>query len=151
MAFTVARTIGVPNWDDVIRTKAKAFWAERRITFTEESAHVLAGRRGSLAFNLISFDPTRLMATLTITSLEPSKIDCVLTVNTFGQAMTDWNKACLNLEMATFESYLVDNDRKEELWARFLKRLNIANVKWALTFGILGSRMSSREKSEFKV
>jgi hypothetical protein len=151
MAFIVARTIIIPTWDETIRSRAKAFWTNKHIAFTEESEYLLAGRRGNRICNLVSYDPTKLVATLTITSLERSKIDCVLAVNTSFQLMTDWVKALLELEMATFESYLLDDDPKEELWKRFLKSYNIANLKWTVTCGILGTKMASAEKSEFKI
>lgn len=151
MSYTLAKTINVLSWDEATQQKAKKFWAKNGIKFTEESEHLLKGSRGDRLSNLISYNPRKVISTLTITNLEPTKIDCVLVVNTMGQHWTDWNKAFLELEMKTFQSYMLDDDELEALWKPFLRSYNFASLLWSFSYGIWGTRMTTEDRSKFQL
>lgn len=151
MSFTVTRTISLEAWSKAARQKAKVFWKSHGFTFTEDSEYLLFGRRGSILSNLTTYNPTKLLSTLTVTSLEPSTIDCAVVVDGFNQIWTEWDQACLELEMATFENYLVFGDDRAELWGRFFKSYNKAAAIWTLTGGLSGARMTEADKDNFKL
>jgi hypothetical protein len=147
--FTVAQSMLVPVWDEETRRNAKSYWQNRRVIFIGESDRILRGRRSNLLTNLVAFDPSKIAANLTITWMEPGHIDCVLTLNTTFQWLTEWSKAFLRLEMATFESYLLYGDLNGEVWETFLRSHDIANLKWAASGGILGNNMSDADRKVF--
>jgi hypothetical protein len=149
MLFTVARSIPACIWNEETRYNAKSYWQNRRVIFHDETERVLKGKRSNLLTNLVALDPAKISATLTITWMEPGSCDCILTVDTRFQWMTDWNKAFLQLEMATFESYLLYGDLNGEIWERFLRSHDIANWQWSLSGGILGNSMSISDRRFF--
>ncbi|HEY9791774.1 MAG TPA: hypothetical protein V6D22_15325 [Candidatus Obscuribacterales bacterium] len=147
--FTVARSIQAALWDEEVRRDARSYWQHRRMIFTQENERIMRARRSNLLCNLVAFDPSKIAANLTITWMEPDSCDCVLTVNTAFQWLTDWNIAWLQLEMATFESFLLYNDLKGEVWEKFLRRHDIATLQWTMSGGLLGNYMSHEDKGTF--
>lgn len=149
LRYTISRSLQVPMWDEETRRTAKAYWQHRRVIFCEESDRILRGRRSNLLTNLVAFDPSKIAAEITITWMEPGVCDCVLVVDTRFQWLTEWSKAYFRLEMATFESFLMYGELNGELWERFLRSHDLANLKWAMSGGLLGNFMSHHEKTAF--
>jgi hypothetical protein len=132
------KVIDLPVWDEEARRKVISYWSERGVTFVDTSGDVLVGKRGSLWGNLTSFDMSKLMAKLTVSPVSPDTVSCVLEVNTILQGVTEWNRAYWQLELETFESFLLTGDKKEEVWLNFLKANRKASVEWALSLGTRG-------------
>jgi len=150
MPFVVTRSFHLDTWDESCRNKAKEFWQRQNFEFTESSDHMMQGKRGTLVQNFCCCDPSRVTSTLTITSLEPNKIDAAIVVNTTFQLWSDWDKAFVQLEMATFESYLLFDDAKETSWKEFRKWYNFAAVRAYTTFNLRGYRMTTKERTRFQ-
>lgn len=149
MPFTVAKTIISENWNEQQCQKAKTFWEKRNMRFSQEG-DVLVGKRGSLGWNLITSDPMLMFCTLTITSLESSKIDCILKVSQFFQAWTIWDQTAFELEMAIFENFMTSENSMDDLWRRYLRAYQTHYWMATISFGLLGMTMSKSERSEFR-
>lgn len=147
--YIVAKEIKVPLWDESMRAKATEFWTKRRMVFIENSASYMCAKRGSLWQNLYAFDCELVRADLTMTFTEPSMLDAVISVHTRFQDMTDWTKAHFHLEMNIFESYLLNDDSQEQLWASFKKDFYSAAKTWMLTSMLFGRRMSREEWANY--
>ena len=146
MSITVEKTFQIPIWDEFTRFKMVDFWSRRRIEFSENSGNTLKGKRGSLLGNFTSFDMSKLMSELTISVSAENQVHCVLKVNTIMQIITDYNKAWWNLEMESFQSYLLKTDEQNERWERFRANDKKAAIAWALTSGLVGNRIPPEEK-----
>ena len=129
-----------------MKRKAIAFWSRRRVVFSETSGKTLVGRRGNLFGNLTSFDMSKLIAKLTVTISEQNEVYCVLDVNTVLQQITEYNKAWWDLEMDTFESFLLHNDEQEEKWKKFGVHYKKAAWAWSFSYGVRGNKMPPEEK-----
>jgi hypothetical protein len=149
MPFIVARSFRMPVWNEETRSQVKDFWQTRRAHFTEESERMLKGYRSHLLCNLYAMDPAKIKASLVVTWMEPGTCDCLLTINTAFQIITEWNKAYFQLEMATFESFIAYGQLNGDLWRRFLKAHDVANIYWCASGGILGYRMSCEERRAY--
>ena len=141
MSVTVEKKFRVPIWDEAVKRNAIDFWSRRRITFSETSANTLVGTRGSLFGNLFTFDMSKLIANLKITASEQNELHCVLHVNTVFQWITEYNRAWWNLEMETFESFLLQEDEQGEKWKKFGVGHKKAVWLWSFTFGIGDRKM----------
>jgi hypothetical protein len=146
MSITIERIFQLPIWDEFTRFKMIDFWSRRRIEFSESSENTLKGKRGSLLGNITSFDMSKLMSELTITISAENRVHCELEVNTFMQIITEYNKAWWNLEMETFESYLLQTDEQDERWRRFKAIDKKAAIAWTLTSGLVGNKIPPEEK-----
>jgi hypothetical protein len=127
------KLIELPAWNETLLAKAITYWQKRRVVFTEISEDMLIGRRGSLWWNLVTFDMSKLRTELTVKWLaHGNKIECVLEVNTFAQTLTPWNIVYFRLEMETFESFLLNGDLKAKNWENFKRLSRNANRDWLL-------------------
>lgn len=142
----VERQVQVPVWNKVTKQKIIDYWSARHIVFNETSITTLRGKRGSFVDNLVSFNMINLMAELTVTVLSENEIHCVLEVNTIMQQITDWNRAWLDLEMETFETFLLHNDLQEEKWKRFGAGYNKAAWAWGLSCGLIHQKVPPAEE-----
>ncbi|MBI5821717.1 MAG: hypothetical protein HZA88_22325 [Verrucomicrobia bacterium] len=142
----VAKTIEAA-WTEGAQQKLISFWSARRFLFSDTSAAPFVAKRGHILWNLISYDMTRLRADLTIASSTPDRIDLRMKVSSAFQQITDWNRAYLDLEMATCESFLLRNDLREAEWTEFMKAYRKAAIIWTLTFSIGGRRMPHKTDS----
>jgi hypothetical protein len=137
----IEKEIDLPIWNEGVKQKVITYWSERGITFNDISGDVLTGRRGSVWGNLTSFDMSKLMARLTVSLAVPNTVSCVLDVNTILQGITEWNRAYWQLEMETFESFLLTGDKKDEVWRTFLKANKKASLAWTLSLGAAGREL----------
>src|SRR4051812_18678528 len=93
MRLRFERRFIVPSSAKAISEKAVDYWSRRGVTFTEVEEARLSGRRGSVWGNLTSFDPSDLLAEVTISFDEAGGVRCVLIVDRILQVVTEWNRA----------------------------------------------------------
>ena len=86
------------------------------------------------------------MSKLTINVSAENEIHCALSVNTFMQIITEYNRAWWDLEMEMFESFLLETDEQDERWERFLVNHKKAAIIWALSSGFAGNKMPPEER-----
>ena len=139
----ITKCIDAP-WTDDTRQKLISFWSERRFRFADTSATSLVAQRGHILWNLISYDMTRLRAELRIRSPQSGRIELLMTVHTTFQQITEWNRAVLELEMTTCESFLLRDDMREAEWAEFMKAHRKAAWVWTFTGSLAGRRIKRK-------
>ena len=126
---------------ETINDKIIRFWAQRRITFSAVSDKMMYGQRGSLGWNAITFDMSKLRSDLAIhLDKEQGKVECLLNVKTTLQQITPMNQMYWVEEMSAFDSYLHSGDERKEEWVEFQKEYRKDNRRWvwgiAVTAGI---------------
>lgn len=149
MVETIARTIKIPEWNLDTQQRASEFWTRHGMKMSQND-HSLCGRRGGVFNVLMSARPDAISTELTITSMEPTKIDCVIKACTTFQMWCIWDKTIFDLELSLFDHFLKTGDARDEHWKRFsdayTKHYWMANVSG----GLMGLTMSAKEKSEFR-
>lgn len=133
----VVKTMYISTWNEQVKAGVIAFWQGRGISFDEVTDSYFKGHRGSVWGNLTSFDMSKLITdlTLTISPMEPYKVICSLDVDTRFQIVTDWNKEYWQLELDTFESYLLHGDQKKGEWDQLRKESKALDGLWVLSLG----------------
>ena len=144
----IKKTFLVPTWDESLTQKSIDFWSKREIVFEKKDGNVLYGRRGSLLENLFSYDISKLISKLSISVSSNNELTCILDVNTVMQGITERNKEYWNLELDTFESFLLRNDEQIENWDDFRKRSTLGAIIWTFTFGLFGDGISTKKKKK---
>lgn len=86
------------------------------------------------------------MSKLTVSISPKNEVHCILTVNTFMQIITDYNRAWWNLEMEIFKSFLLQTDEQDARWEKFKDNYKNAAIAWTLSSGIVGNKMPPEEK-----
>ncbi len=110
----------------------------------------LSGHRGGLFAILLSTKPTAIAARLTITSLETTKIDCVLKVSAALQVWCIWDKTAFELELSLFDHFLKTGNSKDEHWQSFVEAYQKHYWMANLTSGLMGLTMSEKERRQFR-
>jgi hypothetical protein len=146
MIVAIEKTFRIPLWDEFVKFKTIDFWTRRRIKFTETIGDTLIGTRGSLFGNLTSFDMGKLSSKLSISVSPQNTLYCLLEVNTFMQKITEYDQAWWDLEMKTFESFLLESDEQEARWKEFNTNHKKATLIWNFSFGICGHKIPLQEK-----
>lgn len=142
MNFTVERTIQVPYLDEARRFKIENYWLDHGFDFTEFSQENFRGSRGGIIKNLFALESSKLWSYLDIVWLRSAgRLDCKMRVNYVFHDLTEWDRIFLNLEMATFESYMLNDDKKVRLWNDFMDQYRSAFGRWAFSFGICGRKV----------
>jgi hypothetical protein len=149
MPVTIARTIGIPEWNSEIQQEASAFWTKHGMTMSQDE-NSLSGHRGGLFAVLSSAKPSAMPARLTITSLEITKIDCVLKVSTALQIWCIWDKTAFELELSLFGHFLKTGNSKDEQWQSFVEAYQKHYWMANLTGGLMGLTMSEKERRQFR-
>jgi hypothetical protein len=140
--LSVRHTVSLPTpLPKTITNEIAQFWQQRRVIFSAISDNLLYGQRGSLWWNAITFDMSKLRSDLTITlDKEEGKVECLLDVKTTLQQITPMNQMYWVEEMTAFESYLQSGDEKAEEWAEFQNEYRKDNKRWVwgiiITVGI---------------
>jgi hypothetical protein len=127
---------GIDSFDISVQ-RLSAYWEGRGMKFIERSEFYLKGKRGSLLGNLISFDMKHIISKVEIRK-EPQEIKCELWVNTIFQYMTKANKRFFQLELETFERYLLFDDLNEEAWQTLTNESKRQDLLFILIFFIIG-------------
>lgn len=126
-----------PPLPKTVSQEIAQFWQQRRVIFSEISDNVLLGKRGSLWWNAITFDMSKLRADLTIhLDKEKGTIRCLLDVKTTLQQITPMNQQYWVEEMVAFKSFLQSGDEKKEEWEEFKEEYRKANRHWVWGFAI---------------
>lgn len=117
------------------------FWSRRRVRFSEVTGKIMHGQRGSLWWNAVTFDMSKLRSDLTVLlDQEQGQVECLLDVKTTLQQITPMNQMYWVEEMIAFESYLQSGDEKKEEWVEFQKAYRQDNKRWVwglvVTIGI---------------
>ncbi len=149
MVETIARTIQVSEWNSDVQQKASAFWTKHGMKMSQDD-HCLSGRRGSVISVLLSSMPDAISSQLTITSLEPTRIDCVIKACTTFQVWCIWDRTIFDLELNLFDHFLKTGDARDEHWERFAKTYQKHYWMANLTGGLMGLTMSAKERSQFR-
>ncbi len=113
-----SRTFAVAGWDDETRARAMQYWRERGVRFGASTGEMLRGRRGSLWGNGWGLSIQRFRTKLTIAHGEDRRLTCVLDVDPTLASISRSCRNFLELELATFESWLLRGDEQPEAWAR---------------------------------
>lgn len=100
---------------DISVQRLSAYWENRGMKFVERSETYLKGKRGNLLGNLFAFNMKNIISQIEIRK-QPEKIECKLSINTIFQYITSSNKRFFQLELETFERYLLFDDLNEEAW-----------------------------------
>lgn len=130
--------------DELVRRKVIEFWEKRRIKFDSQAGNRLYGRRGSIWWNMVTFDMSKLKTELTITFDDKARcVECEVDVNTQHQHITLTDQEYFTEELNSFASYLKNNDERQAEWKDFKKRHRRSNLLWVLAIiaiaAILGS------------
>jgi len=147
--FSVGTLLKLPSFDEARQFQLKKFWQERGFTFALTDSNLLLARRGSFVQTLFSMNPQVLETKLTATWSEAKELECLMEINLFLQQVTEWHKAFLELEMITFENYMLHDDKKSALWREFNDDMQIANLQYLWTFGLGGKKMPDQMKRKY--
>lgn len=132
----ITKKINIPKMNDESKNKMVEFWEKRGIIFTKTSDKELYGKRGSLLGNLFSYNMSKLIATLRIVEKGENEVICELTINTFMQYVTQWNKEYWALELETFESEMNNNGNLEKEWGELNLLIKKKNFNQVIKFSI---------------
>jgi hypothetical protein len=122
------------NNDEVISMIVQ-FWEKRRVRFEEISSNALHGRRGSLWWNLVAFDPNKLKTDLMILlSHEKRSVECLMVVNTRFQHITSTSRDYYEMEMNAFSAYLRRGEDYKEKWRVFNDVYRKDRLRWIVTY-----------------
>lgn len=147
--FLVGTSLALPSFDEARRLQMKKFWQERGFKFILADGNMHLARRGAFLKTFFSMNPQCLETKLTATWMGSKELECVMEVNLAMQQITEWHKAFLELEMITFESYMLNDDKKTSLWREFEEDLQQANnlYVWTLTMG--GNKLPADRKRKY--
>lgn len=147
--FLVGTSFKLPAFDDARRSQMKRFWEERGFKFilTDEKLHL--ARRGTFVKTFFSTNPQFLETKLTATWSQERELECIMEVNLFMQQISEWHKGFLELEMITFESYMLNDDRKTPVWRQFEEDMRQADRIYLWTAGICARKMPAEAKRKY--
>jgi hypothetical protein len=138
----ISRQLEVHRWDQAAAAAALAFWKRRGFKNVAIDLDLeLVGSRGSWFGNLTSFDMSKLKTSLRMSSWKSDRVVVELDVNTFGQHITEWNRAYWRLEIIELHTILICEGDISALWERFRQDSRRASILWAVSSTILGQRL----------
>ncbi len=117
----VTRTILIGENVDVSIRKLCTYWENRGMKFIRRSEAYLKGTRGNFLGNLLSFNMKHLICQIEIDKKQ-DRLECILSVNTILQYITESNYNFFELELETFEKYLLSNDLNQRAWQEQRKK-----------------------------
>jgi len=129
------------KWNECLREKLVAYWSGRRYRFCDEHDLPLIATRGSVWGNLISFDMSRIRATVRIEPVNIEEVLLTTTVDGQFQTITEWNRAYFQFELAACGSFVSSGDLHIADWSEFLKEHRKAGIQWAFSLGRIGNRI----------
>lgn len=150
----LVRTLQIGTWDSRTAEQAVEYLKSRGFqdarAATAASGLTVAGTRGSWRGNLTSFDMTKLRARIRLSTTTAGQVTVELDVNTFGQQITEWNKATWRLELAELRRMLLGQGRIDTVWERFAQDRRAASLRWTFTFMVGGQRLPERWETEIQ-
>ena len=147
--FLVGTSLALPSFDEARRFQMKKFWEERGFKFILTDGNLHLARRGAFFKTFFSMNPQCLETKLTATWMGAKELECLMEVNLAMQQITEWHKAFLELEMITFESYMLNDDKKTSLWREFEEDLQQANNLYVWTLSMGGKKMPADRKRKY--
>jgi hypothetical protein len=134
--LSVKKTVRLKtDLNDEVISRIVQFWERRRIRFEEMSGNALNGKRGSLWWNLVTFDQSKLKADLMILlSPEKRSVECLMVVNTRFRHITSMGQAYFETEMNAFSAFLRRGEDYKEEWRTFKAALRKDTWKWIVTY-----------------
>lgn len=148
------RTVPLTTWDDAAAQRAIEYLRTRRFVNARASSSptgpIVAASRGSWLGNFTSFDMTKLRAEIHLSSAAVRSVEAVLDVTTFGQQITQWNKATWRLELIELDRVLRGLGTIDGVWARFKPDARAAAFKWTLTLMEGGQRLPPDWEAELQ-
>ena len=130
-------------WDESSIEKSIKYWEENRFQCRRTNALGIEGKRGSIWGNLVSFDMTKLICDLDLTFSHPKTIKVSFNLNTFGQIITGWNMAFLQLEMLLFRRHLL-NLTNCQVPDEFKSDRRKAAICWSISFAQFGNKLKPK-------
>ena len=127
----ISKNFCVPEHDDSLNERIIKFWSGRGINLLKDTKSSLTGKRGNFLGNLISYDTSKLITKLTV-KIENGRIICEFNINTVFQYITNLNKKFWELELETFESFILNNENQDELWKEYYKESRRSNFIWTI-------------------
>lgn len=126
----ISKTLQLPTWNQDVKQQIISFWSARGFSFSQESGDTIVGTRGSIWGNLTSFDMSKLISTLTVSINDSACCTCTLDVYTIAQTITPWNAAHWQLELDTFENWILYGNAMEHEWAELQNASAKSNLLW---------------------
>ena len=109
---------------------------------------IITGTRGGWIGNLTSFDMSKLRSRIEVVGDASGLVHVDLKVSTFGQQITEWNRAYWRLELVELCSVVLGRGRIADVWARYAGPRRQAAVLWTLFGMFFGRRLSDDWRSE---
>jgi hypothetical protein len=147
--FLVGTSLKLPSFDEARSFQFKKYWQDHGFKFILTDSSLLLARRGAFVKTFFSMNPRHLQTKLTANWTEEKELECVMEINLFLQQTTEWHKAFLELEMITFESYMLNEDKKASLWRDFEEDLRQADATYMWTAGIFGKKLPDNLRSKY--
>lgn len=145
------RRLVVSDWSKHSADRAVAYLQERGFIDARVSEGLtVTGSRGGWLGNLTAFDMTRLRARIVVSLDASGTLDVLLDVNTFGQAITDWNQAVWRLELIELHRILCGQPRIGDVWERLRASSPWTTFLWMLTRTRKGRRLSPEWETELR-
>lgn len=146
----ISRELEVGQWDQPAVSVVLAYWKQRGFTnATVDSGMELRGTRGSWLGNLFSYDMSKVRASLKMSPIGQNRINVELHVRTFGQQITQWNRAYWRLEIVEVHHLLLGCGNIPEVWSRFLNDSRQASISW--TFSLMKYGQQLTDEWEFAI
>ena len=125
--MVIEKRFQLSEWNEGSRRKVVEYWADRNVRFMHVSENELVGTRGSLLGNMVSPQMQDVLTTMKVEVTESKECVCVLDIATTFQIITSWNRRYWQLELDTFESFLLRGERRQAEWASYSTRANKAD------------------------
>lgn len=124
----ISRSFVIPTLDEVIKNRIINYWGNRNAQFTKITDTEFHATRGSLLSNLTALNMSKLKTTIDISISENNQLTCTLNINTMFQQITNWNREYWDLELETFQSFLHEDNLREQEWIALTKKSRIKNI-----------------------
>lgn len=111
----LSRDIAFQGSVDTSIQNISTYWKNREMKFVECSETYIRGKQGSWLGNLFPFKMKKIISEVEIIK-QPQNVRCKLTVNKFGQYITQSNRNFFDLELENFEKYLLLGTSDEDAW-----------------------------------
>jgi hypothetical protein len=121
----------IMNWDEETISKVRQYWEERGFRLESKDVTTFSGTRGDWLSTLISVRHSHVRTKLLI-SHDRNRLDCSMQVDSRIRTVTLWHRRRLELELATFESFLLTGDRLPEAWDDYHRKSKHAARERAL-------------------
>jgi hypothetical protein len=152
--MTFQRQLVLPCWDVRVSRIALEYVRSRGFSDAEVlpggRGPIITGKRGSWLGNLTSFDMKKLRAKIRLVGEATGEVRVELAVCTFGQQITQWNRAVWRLELIELRRVLLGLGPIDDVWSRFDRDSRSAAILWTFTAARGGQRLSDAWEAELR-